>query len=110
MRTITSRVEIDELFRSGKRVSAGPVSIIVLPQQTARGPEGRVLFVAGKRLGNAVKRNRCKRVLREAARRAGAPWDGFMVALIARASTAEALAEDLDAALHSALRRAGVVQ
>lgn len=45
---------------------------------------GRVAYLAGKRLGVAPKRNRAKRVLREAARLEGAPWPGFRVVLIAR--------------------------
>lgn len=78
------------------------------PQQ--RGPEGRVLFVAGKKLGNAVIRNRCKRVLRDAMRRSSGPWNGHDVALIARIGVATASPATVDAALASALRRAGVIQ
>jgi ribonuclease P protein component len=31
----------------------------------AKGPQGAVAFIANKRVGNAVKRNYCRRVLRE---------------------------------------------
>ena len=36
-----------------------------------------------------MKRNRAKRVLREAARAVGGPWEGFDVVLMAKAATAQ---------------------
>ena len=74
MSTIKSSREIDAVFRGALR-SAHPLMIVMAsPTPEGRGPEGRVAFVAGKRTGNAVVRNRAKRVLRAAARRAGGPW------------------------------------
>lgn len=61
------------------------------------------MFVAGKRLGGAVFRNRSKRVMREAMRRAGGPYTGWDLALIARARTATAAAGEIDKALDAAL-------
>jgi ribonuclease P protein component len=66
------------------------------------------MFVAGRKMGDAVMRNRCKRVLREACRRAGGPWPGLDVALIARPGVATAPFKDVDSALASCLRRAGM--
>ncbi|NTU70501.1 MAG: ribonuclease P protein component [Coriobacteriia bacterium] len=110
MSTIKSTREIDGIFRSAKR-AAHPV-LIALTTKTpeGRGPEGRVAFVAGKKLGNAVHRNRSKRVLREMARRGGAPWDGYDVVLIARPGTADSAARELDAALVAVLLKAGVTR
>lgn len=108
MRTIRSNKEIDALFRKGVRVS-GPLMIVLAsttPQE--RGPQGRVAFVAGKRLGNAVTRNRAKRVLRAAVSRLGGPWHGYDVVLIARPATTTARAGELDRALEAALQRIGV--
>jgi ribonuclease P protein component len=68
------------------------------------------VFVAGKKLGGAVMRNRCKRVLREAVRRAGGPWDGHDIALVARAKAATAMPADLDTSLREGLRKAGVAR
>jgi ribonuclease P protein component len=76
------------------------------PEQ--RGPEGRVVFVAGKKLGGAVMRNRCKRVLRAATARVGGPWAGYDVAIVARRNTATAPPADLDAALLAAVRKSGI--
>jgi ribonuclease P protein component len=108
MPTITSAREIDTLFKSGRRAANRALLLMVLETPEARARQGRVLFVAGKRLGGAVTRNRSKRVLREAARRAGGPWPGFDVALVARESTATAGPAALDAAIGEALTRLGV--
>lgn len=106
--TIRSSREIQRLFESSKR-SATPLLIaLIASTPEGRGPQGRVAFVAGKRLGGAVVRNRSKRVMREAARRQGGPWAGRDIVLIAREGTAQAKATDLDSALRSALERAGI--
>ena len=105
MRTIRSSREFDELFREGTRVSHPLVIALIRATPSGRGPEGRVAFVAGKKLGGAVHRNRCKRVLRAAARDAGAPWPGMDVILISRPDTAQARAGQLKDALSSIARR-----
>jgi ribonuclease P protein component len=108
MRTLTSATEIDRLFAEGRRASSPILLVLAVETPEARGSEGRVLFVAGRRLGGAVERNRAKRVLREAARRAGAPWAGFDVALVARPATGRATSDELDRSLARALSILGV--
>jgi len=110
MSTIKSTREIDAIFRTATRIAHPTLIALVAPTPEGRGRTGRVAFIAGKRLGGAVLRNRCRRVLREAARKAGAPWAGYDIALIARPSTATATPQELDAALHSVISRAGVRQ
>ena len=61
------------------------------------GDPGRVAFVAAKRLGCAVVRNRSKRVLREAARACGLPRPGYELILF-----------EMQAALRSLSARAGI--
>jgi len=69
----------------------------------------RVGVTASRSVGGAVARNRAKRLLREAARRLyprfGAGWD---VMLIARASILKAKEPQVEEALASLLRRAGL--
>ena len=108
MGTIKSSREIDKIFRESRRAAHPLLIALVAPTPEGRGPMGRVAFIAGKRLGGAVLRNRCKRVMREAVRRAGGPWSGRDVLLIARPGTASASTAALDAALSSVLTRAGV--
>jgi ribonuclease P protein component len=109
MRTLKASNEIDALFKAGRRGSTDLVVVLSADTPTRRGPEGRVVFVAGKKLGSAVVRNRCKRVLREAVRRAGGPWTGSDVAVVARVKAGTASPAALDAALHEGLRKAGVL-
>ena len=108
MSTIKSAREIDAIFRTAARVAHPLLIALIARTPEGRGPSGRVAFIAGKRLGNAVLRNRCRRVLREAVRRAHGPWAGYDVALIARPKTPTASRAELDAALSSLVDRAGL--
>ena len=86
METIKSSTEISYIFANGKRFTAS--SIVLLVQKKAQHDQkGRVAFVAGKKLGNAVWRNAAKRRMRAVCRDLGGPWDGYDVVFIARKST-----------------------
>ena len=67
-----------------------------------------VAFVAPKRLGNAVYRNRCKRVLREAAREARLPKEGMRIILFATQGTYDTKPQELAVCLESLLDKAGL--
>jgi len=109
MGTIKSSREIDTVFREARRSAHPLIIVLARPTPEGRGLSGRVAFIAGKKLGNAVIRNRSKRVLRESARRSEAPWRGYDVLLIARPATREAASEALDAALRTQLSKLGVM-
>ena len=109
MRTIRSGREMDEMFREGTRVTHQLATALIRHTPPGRGPGGRVAFVAGKKLGNAVMRNRSKRVLRAAVRRSGGPWAGTDVVLIARPGTAHATPDRLDEAILAIVRRVGAL-
>lgn len=51
---------------------------------------GRVAFIAGKKLGNAVWRNSAKRRMRALCRDLGGPWPGFDVVFLAKSSLTSA--------------------
>lgn len=93
------------MLREGQPVRGGRVVAFV-----ARGP-GRAAFVAGKKVGGAVQRNRARRVLR-AAWREVRPLveEGADVVWVARASIRGARTQDLVAEMTELLRRAGVVR
>jgi ribonuclease P protein component len=108
MSTIKSSREIDSMFREAAKAANPVVMVLAAKTPPQRGPDGRVAFVAGKRLGNAVLRNRSRRVLREAVRRCGGPWPGWDVLLMARPNTARAEHEVLDRGVRTALKKVGV--
>ena len=66
----------------------------------------RVGLAVGSGVGNAVKRNRARRLLREAAR-ATCIKAGSDVVLVAKPPVAESSLADVRAALDAALERAG---
>lgn len=73
-----------------------------------KGDWGKVALVAPKRLGTAVFRNRCKRVLREAARQSGLPMKGADVILFATRDTHDCTPQEVASALRSLVEKAGV--
>ena len=86
MDTIKSNLEISEIFSSGKHISSEYISFIIKQFNDQHDHQGRVAFIAGKKLGNAVWRNKAKRRMREICRFLNGPWDGFDVLFIAKPS------------------------
>lgn len=107
MQTIKSHQDFERVFTQGKRFNH-PLIRMVICDCVSEGDPARVAFAAAKRLGNAVVRNRSKRVLREAARACQLPAEGYEIILFATARTRSASPEELYAALGSLLRRAHV--
>ena len=107
MRTLKSRSDFERVFTQGKRYNH-PLIRLVICDAESEGDPGRVAFAAPKRLGNAVLRNRSKRVLRETARACDFPVPGHDVILFATAATRDAAPQDLCAALMRLSARAGV--
>jgi ribonuclease P protein component len=70
----------------------------------------RFAFSANRRVGNAVVRNRAKRLLREAVRRyVSQVKPGYHCLLIAREATAAAALSEVDAAVEQLLKRASLL-
>lgn len=105
-RTIKSRGDFERVFSRGRRQSDRLLRIRVMTCD--EGHPGRVAFVAAKRLGNAVFRNRCKRVLREAAREVGLPDAHHDVILFSTPATHDSSPTQVAGALERLLKRAGV--
>lgn len=88
--TIKSSQDISAVLNKGKRTHIGLCTVFTMKTNDQRDQGGRVAFIAAKRHGNAVWRNRAKRVMREAFRQAGGPVPGFDILLMANKRTAEA--------------------
>ena len=71
---------------------------------------GSAAFVAGRRIGGAVLRNRARRILRAAWREVeDKVEDGYDVVVVARAAIAGARSQDLVAEVEELLSRAQVI-
>jgi ribonuclease P protein component len=58
--TLTGQREFDRVYKRADKVWHTPWFVLFFK----KGPEAQVAFVAGKKVGNAVRRNRAKRLLR----------------------------------------------
>ena len=104
---LRSRTEIKLVFKEGKRWRH-PLAVLVIR------PNGenysRFGFTASRGVGNAVMRNRAKRLLREVVR---LNWStlkpGFDCCLIARQSTSQATYLDVEQAVVTLLQRANLL-
>ncbi|MCI9261389.1 ribonuclease P protein component [uncultured Adlercreutzia sp.] len=115
METIKSSTDISELFAKGKRIKTPFVTFIVgkhSPEKSSRdderhGPSGRVAFIAGKKLGNAVWRNAAKRRMRALCRELEGPWHGYDVVFLAKSNICQASYSKVLKTCEEALRRLG---
>lgn len=80
--TLRHRVAVQEVFQRGRRFSDQRIAVYVLPSEAGR---RRCAVAAGKKLGNAVVRNRARRRLREAYRQERKEYlPGCDIVLLAR--------------------------
>ncbi len=103
MRIVKNKQDFDRIFHEGFRGGSHLSRVVWAPSREA---EGRVAFVAPKRIGNAVARNRSKRVLRACAAEAGFPERGKDVVLMATPHTKSAKHDDVVKSLRLSMRRA----
>lgn len=105
--TIKSKKDVERLFSNGRRSSS--YAFTILQCESIEEGNGRCAFIAGKKLGNAPMRNRCKRVMRQVARELGCPWQGYDVAFIARRKVATEQHEKLVRKAQTQLTELGVI-
>jgi ribonuclease P protein component len=102
--SLASGSGFSRVYRTGSRIHRGGVTVIQAPSESAPTEVG---FVAGKKVGNAVARNRAKRRLREAFRRVNlAPATTYVV--IAERGVVDAPFASLIAWLEIAVRDGAV--
>lgn len=98
-----------ELLRKNGRRWNHPLALLVAVKSDL--PVSRFAFSASRRVGNAVSRNRAKRLLREAVRanlvNVSAGWDFLFVA---RSETAQATLAEVEEAVLQLLKRANVLE
>lgn len=102
-RVLKNQKEFDEVYRKGKSV---PDRYLVLLYRKNGRPEARISFLASKKVGNSVKRNRARRLMKESLRLSGIrlqPGTDYVV--IARQSINGVKQQDVQKSLVSAFRR-----
>ena len=87
--TVKSKCDVERLFQQGRRSSSYLMTVMSVPSSDENA-QGRCAFIAGKKLGVAPLRSRCKRVMRACAAELGAPFEGYDVAFLARSQIAPA--------------------
>ncbi len=105
---LTRSEDFKRVRRTGKSY-AHPL-VVLVAQAAENAAHVRVGVAAGKTTGNAIQRNRAKRLLREAMRPLiGALSPHWDMALIARPALVHATLEDTRTALTYLLRRAQIL-
>ena len=100
--------EIQATRRRGRAVK-DPLLVLIFYKSDE--PHSRFCFSASKRIGNAVERNRAKRLLREAVRlHIDEIASGWNCVINARAATASAEFFDVEAAVLRLLEKAQLLQ
>ncbi len=105
--TIKSKEDVERLFSQGRRSTSSSMTIIMCKSDVS--DLGRCAFIAGKKLGCAPLRSRCKRVMREVARELGAPWKGYDVVFLARKGVAREGHEEVAKQARRSLVKLGVI-
>lgn len=108
LETIKSSADITRVFKQGKRFGRGSSMLLVFEDKEQHGRPGRVAFVAGKKLGNAVWRNRAKRRMRAACQQLAASWPGHDVVFVANSRTADLDFQKLVDGYRRTLEQAGL--
>jgi len=101
---VRRRGEFQKVFDSGARVSSRYFTLILAPGSSQASPS-RLGIVASKKLGDAVRRNRAKRLIREVFRRIDDASGGVDAVVIPRRELFEAPFTELDREFRSAWRR-----
>ena len=105
-RRIRKRADFQAVYHRGVRLGCKLFTVFVLATGSV-GP-ARMGLTVTRRIGNAVTRNRCKRLLREAVRK---HWDllpdGAALVLHARQGLEVARARDVESEIVRMLRKAG---
>ncbi len=115
MLRLRSATDFERVRRDG-RSYAHPFVVLIAGRQPADSAPGeqpagtRVGYAAGRSVGNAVKRNRAKRLLRESVRSQAAPIaPGWDLILIARTAIVGCTLAQVREAVSQLLRRAHVL-
>ena len=101
-RRVRRRGEFQRVFDLSLRTKGRFLTILVAPNDAGT---ARLGIVASRKFGDAVRRNRAKRLIREVFRRTEAPSRGIDVVVIPRRELFDAAYADFEADFRSTLKR-----
>ena len=101
-RRLRRRVEFQRVFDKGFRVHGRFLTLVVAPNQAG---SARLGIVASRKLGNAVQRNRAKRLIREIFRQNDDPRPALDVVVIPRRELFDAPYATLETDFRNAFSR-----
>jgi ribonuclease P protein component len=98
--------DFDRLYKKGRSFGSKHLVLIYRPNGLAY---NRLAFLASKKVGNSVRRNRARRLMKESFRLySGNIPEGFDILFIARASIGESKRQDVQRSLASVLKKSGL--
>ncbi|MDD4377138.1 MAG: ribonuclease P protein component [Eubacteriales bacterium] len=100
--------DFSKIYNKGK--SVGDRYIVIFYNKNNL-PYNRIAFLASKKVGNSVKRNRARRLMKESYRITDKEFPpGYDFIIIARNTICNAKCADVKKSLESAMRRTGVLK
>lgn len=104
---LRKKEDFNSVYKRGKSI---PDKFVVMFYKKNGLSYNRVAFLASKKVGNSVKRNRAKRLMRESCRLSGEHIEnGYDIIFIARKTINGKKFEDVDKSLKGALRRGNMI-
>lgn len=108
MDTLKKQKEFESVYKNAKKYRDQRIRIYVL--RAANVKESKVAFVVSKKFGNAVERNRIKRLMREAWRKVAVlPGAGYIFILLPQQKTIEFKPEDIAISIRRLLEKDGLL-
>jgi ribonuclease P protein component len=99
--------DFDRVYRKGKSVGSRYVVVFTLKNHL---PYPRIAFLASKKVGNSVQRNRARRLMKESMRLTEIQLpEGYDYIFIARNTINDAKCPQVRRSLEDALKRTGVI-
>ena len=104
--TLRKTEDFNALYKKGK--SSGSKYVVVIYRRNGTDLT-RTAYIASKKVGNSVTRNRARRLMKEAVRLSGTALPkGFDMLFIARNGIADVKCADVKKSIEAALKRTGL--